>query len=94
MSAGDGAFFSNISATTDPFPLDGGVYVVDALATWSSGTVTLQRLGPDGANYLTAATALSADGTSGGVVLSRGTYRFAVATATGVYVGVSRVPGS
>ena len=49
--------FSNISATTAAFELRGGVYTIDALFT-GAGSVTLQRLGPDGSTYLTAATAI------------------------------------
>ena len=88
-----GVGFRNISATTDPFQLVGGVYVVDAIGTWNSGTLTLQRLGPDGNTYITALTALSADGASAATALPAGTYRLAIATATAVFVSVARVPG-
>ncbi len=94
MRAVDGKHFSNISATTAVFQLNGGAYTIDTVATWNStGTVTLERLGPDGSSYLTAATAISADGVATGLVLPPGTYRFAIATATAVYVSITRVPG-
>jgi len=90
---GDAVNFRNISTTPDPFKLDGGCYVVDVIGTWNSGSVTLQRQGPDGATYLTATTALSADGTSGAVALPAGTYRLLVTTATAVFVSVLPIPG-
>ncbi len=90
---GDGVNFQNISATPAVFPLDGGCYAIDVIATWNSGSVTLQRQGPDGATYLTATTALSADGTSGAVALPKGIYRLLVTTATAVFVSVLPIPG-
>ena len=93
MRANDSANFRNISATPDPFPLDGGCYVVDAIATWGGGSLTLQRQGPDGATYITAATALSADGTSGAIALPKGVYKLSIATATAVFVSVLPIPG-
>ena len=92
MRGQEGKLFSDISADTDEFQLQGGAYVIDAVATWGGGTVTLQRKGPDGA-FMTAATAFTANGTSGGLVLPPGTYKFDVVTATAVYVGLVRVPG-
>lgn len=99
----DSQVFSNITANTAGFVLQGGVYGVSALAgTWSSGSVALQRLGADGSTYVAVASAtdisgsgisFSANGYVGGVALAYGTYRFAVATATGVYAEVIRVPG-
>src|SRR5262245_35114300 len=89
-----GVGFQNISATPAAFQLMGGAYVIDVIATWNStGTVTLQRLGPDGNTYITAATALSADGTSGSIALPAGTYRLAIATATAVFAAVLPIPG-
>lgn len=94
MRAHQSKTYSNISANTAAFELAGGCYVIDTIATWNStGTVTLQRLGPNQSGYLTAATAISADGVTSGLVLPPGTYRFAVATATAVYVSITRVPG-
>jgi hypothetical protein len=80
----DEAKFSNISATTAPFVLKGGQYGVTVTATFSSGTVTLQRLGPDGSTYVTALTAFSSAGFAT-AYLPQGTYRFAIATASAVY---------
>jgi hypothetical protein len=71
--------FSNISAATAAFELRGGTYVIDAVWT-GAGTVTLQRLGPDGTTYQTAVTALSTSGTpSAAVQLPPGQYKIALA---------------
>ncbi len=94
MHATDGFSWVSPTATSSgTFTLDGGAYIMDAVAAWNSGSITLQRLGPDGSTYITAATALSADGTSGGIVLSKGTYKFLVASASALSVSVVRVPG-
>jgi hypothetical protein len=92
MRAHDSVNFQNISADTANFVLTGGAYVLDANGNFNSGTVTLQRLGPDGATFITAATALSANGTSGSIALPPGVYKLAVASATALYVSVIRIP--
>ena len=69
--------FSNINATTAVFNLDGGKYCVDVIAS-TFGTVTLQRLGPDGSTYLTALTAFAANGTAN-ADLPPGQYKVALA---------------
>lgn len=87
--------FSNISATTAAFTLRGGAYTLDVQATFGGGSVTLQRLGPDGTNYITAdaAASVTAAGTTGAMALPPGQYRLLVTTATAVYATVARVPG-
>lgn len=87
---GDGVTFSNISATPAAFKLQGGLYGVTAHATWGGGTVTLQRLAPDGSTYVTVLTAITADGYAS-VALPNGTYRLLVATATAIYIDVVAV---
>ena len=69
--------FSNISTTTAGLPLLGGLYGLAVIGT-SFGSVTLQILGPDGSTYLTAATAITANGTAL-ADLPPGTYRLALA---------------
>jgi hypothetical protein len=69
--------FSNISATTATFPLDGGKYAVDVIGS-TFGTVTLQRLGPDGSTMLAAMTAFAANG-SATADLPPGQYKIALA---------------
>jgi hypothetical protein len=69
--------FTNISATTAAFNLMGGRYGIVCMAT-GFGTVTLQVLAGDNSTYLTAATAISANGVAL-VDLPAGTYKFAIA---------------
>jgi hypothetical protein len=78
--------FANISATTAAFTLDGGDYMVAAVATFGGGSVELQGLGPDGSTYLSLPTALKL--TANGMIAGYcppGQYKFVVTTATGVY---------
>jgi hypothetical protein len=69
--------FSNINATTALFGLDGGKYAMDVIGS-TFGTVTLQRLGPDGSTMLTALTAFAANG-SATADLPPGQYKVALA---------------
>jgi hypothetical protein len=91
VRAVDGANFQNISATTAAFQLDGGRYGVDTVATFGGGSVTLQKLGADGSTWITALTAFSAAGFNA-ADLPAGSYRVAIATASGVYVCIRRIP--
>ena len=77
--AGDGAAFSNIGATTGYFALQGGWYGVSCIGS-TFGTVTLQKLGPDGSTPLTAPghTAFAANGEQM-LQLPPGQYRLALA---------------
>jgi hypothetical protein len=68
---------SNANTTSSPFRLNGGLFEIEVQAD-TFGTVTLQKLGPDGSSYLTQATAFSATGTAL-AYCAFGTYRFAVA---------------
>lgn len=81
------------NANSDNFKLQGGAYAMDAIASWGGGSITLQRLGPDGATFITAATALTADGTTGSIALPPGTYRVLATTAAAIWVSVARIPG-
>jgi len=86
ITANESKIFSNISATTAAFSLRGGMYAITITGTgW--GTVTLQRLAFNGSTYVTAMTAFAADGLAT-QLLPPGTYKFAVATATAVYVDI------
>lgn len=89
----DGKTFSNISATTAAFYLKGGKYAAAAVATFSSGSVKLQTLGPDGSTWMSVSsgTDFSAAGFAA-VDLPPGQYRFTVATATAVYASIAGVP--
>ena len=90
----DGTSFANISANTAGFPLAGGLYACDVVATFGGGSVKLQKLAGDASTYLSvsSATDFAAAGYAT-VNLPFGTYRFTVATATAVYAEVARIPG-
>src|SRR5262249_54918168 len=97
-TASDGKSFSNISATTAAFPLGGGRYGASAAAAlWGSGSAKLQVLAVDGSTWIDVATA---GGTPpnftgnayGATDLPAGSYRFAIATVTNVYVSIWRIP--
>ncbi len=87
----DGKTFDNISATTGQFQLGGGRFGIIAHATWGGGSATLEVLAEDGTTWVVAATAITADGTAL-VDLPPGVYRWAVATATALYLSLTRVP--
>ena len=54
--------WSNISATPAVFTLPGGLYGVTVIGTFGPGTISLQRLAPDGSTYVTVMTAFTAAG--------------------------------
>ncbi len=69
--------FSNISATTSKFGVMGGRYGITAMGT-AFGTLTLQVLAGDATTFLTAATAIAANGVTI-VDLPAGQYRWVLA---------------
>lgn len=75
------------------FTLLGGKYELGAVGTFNSGTVTLQRIGPDGNSPITAATALTQAG-SNTADLPPGTYQVTISgsTTAAIYWEVVRVP--
>ena len=79
--------FANIAATPASFVLRGGNYGLTVSAIFGGGSVTLQRLSPDGSTYVTVITALTAAGYAS-ANLPNGTYRLLIATATAVYADV------
>lgn len=82
--------FVNIAASPAAFTLRGGQYAVTVHATWGGGSATLQRLASDGLTYVTCLTAFSADGYAT-ANLPSGTYKFTIATATGVYADITSI---
>ena len=82
--------FANITATTAAFSLKGGQYAVTAHGTWGGGSLTLQRLAADGSTFVNCLSAFTADGYAT-VNLPNGTYKFAVVTATGIYVDITSI---
>jgi hypothetical protein len=87
---GNSAIYSNISATTTAITLPAGNYGVTVTATFGGGSVTLQRQAADGSTWVTCLTAFTAAGYAT-VLLPTGSYRFAIATATGVYVDIAAI---
>ena len=84
--------FSNISATTSPFILMGGVYAMNVVAT-GFGTVDLQQLLADGSTYASVLpAAFAANGLKTSLVLPAGQYKVVIATATAVYANITRIP--
>lgn len=85
--------FSNISATTAAFALPGGQYMLSGVATWSTGNIEVQALGPDGSTWLSLPTAMKL--TASGMIsayLPPGQYRLTVTTATAIYASLVRIP--
>jgi len=78
--------WSNISATPAAFGLPGGLYGLTVMGT-GFGTVTLQRLAPDGSTYVTCLTQFSANGYAS-AQLPSGKYQLTVATATAIYADI------
>lgn len=92
MRAHESVKLSNIAATTAAFILNGGDYMLLVVATFGGGNVVLEALGPNGSTWLPIHTALTANGVTG-FSIPPGQYRLAITTATGVYVGINRIPG-
>lgn len=92
MRSADGIGFTNINATPDDFELAGGKYGIAVVATWGGGSVQLQKVGPDGSTLLPVMTAFTDDGYVTADI-PRGTYQLTIATATGIYASVERIPG-
>lgn len=70
-----------VTANSSQFFIAGGKYWFGAVGTFNSGTITLQRIGPDGNTPITAATALT---TAGGNVsdLPPGAYQVTISGST------------
>jgi hypothetical protein len=90
-TATDGKQFSNISATTLAFRLNGGKYAIAASATFGGGNLQLQTLALDGTTWINVGSAISAAGLTT-FDLPPGQFRIAVTTATAVYAAITRIP--
>lgn len=93
MVPSDGKAISDADETTAGFALKGGRYGVAAVATWGGGSAKLEILLPDGTTWVSVGS--STDFTDDGFALvdiPPGQYRVAIATATGVYASIDRVP--
>lgn len=88
--------FSNAAAgTSTAFKLIGGRYLLEVAAGGSAGTVTLNKLGPDGVTFLTVAPVTPAITAAGTVLydLPLGNYQLVVTVLTAIYAAITRVPG-
>lgn len=105
MAAQENIQFLNIAATTLPFVIKGGGYLVSVVATFGGGSVKLQILGPDNTTYLDTKQPFDNAGTEQDDIISTfsangakllplapGQYRITITTATAVYVNITRVP--
>lgn len=70
-----------LTSTSATFQLMGGKYWFAAVGTFNSGTLTLQRVGPDGNTFVTAATGLTAAGGNTSD-LPPGTYKVTLSGST------------
>jgi hypothetical protein len=92
MHGHTGPILSNASASSADHKWIGGKGVLVARATWGGGSVSLQVKSHDETNYITPTDgSLTADGMFE-FELPPCTIRIAVATATGVYARIDRVP--
>lgn len=83
---------SNIAAgTTAAFVMRGGKYWIETKST-GSGTIDLQRLGPDGTTYTARITQITATAGQQTIDLPPGQYRWVVATFTANYLEMVRIP--
>lgn len=82
-----------VTANSSQFQLLGGKYWFGAVGSFNSGTITFQRIGPDGNSPITVGTALT---TGGGNTsdLPPGTYQVTISSSTtaAIYWEVVRVP--
>lgn len=82
---------SNASATSAAMSWPGGRGWFSVKATWGGGSVALHYMLPDGATYVAAIAALSADG-GAAFELPPCKVKAVVATATAVYAQAARIP--
>ena len=85
----DGCNLANVSASSN-FSLLGGEYAITVSATFGGGSVTWNVYSLNGTTAIPVMPAFTANG-YGYLKLPAGNYQIAVATATAVYVSVSRV---
>jgi len=79
------------AGTIGPFTLRGGSYWIETAGT-GTGTVDLQKLGPDGSTYTARITQITATAGQQTISLPPGTYRWVVVTFTANYLEITRIP--
>ena len=85
----DGCNLANVTTGSD-FSLLGGDYGITVSATFGGGSVTLNAYALDGTTKIALLPAFTANG-YGYLDLPAGNYNITIATATAVYVSVSRI---
>jgi hypothetical protein len=84
--------FLNIGVgNTAAFALKGGKYTALVNATFGGGNVQLQTLAGDGSTFVNVGAAITAAGLTN-YDLPPGQFRFAVTTATAVFISLTSVP--
>ena len=92
LGGGTSYRLNNAAAGTGlAFTLTGGLYAIETLAT-GAGSITLQRLGPDGATWGAAATAITTTSNFSTAQLPPGQYRWLTSGFTAIYATVQRIP--
>jgi hypothetical protein len=93
MRGQENVVFANNAAagTFGPFELKGGKYAFDYTGT-GTGTVDLERKGPDGVTYLKVITQITATTGTQTVDLPPGQYECIIATFTASYAQITRIP--
>lgn len=88
----DRVVYTNQAAgTLGPFSLRGGSYWIETKST-GTGTIDLQKLGPDGTTYTARITQITATAGQQTISLPPGTYRLVIATFTANYLEITRIP--
>jgi hypothetical protein len=85
--------FSNIAATPAVFFLRGGNYALSTKATSYGTKLQLELLALDGTTWLNVGSNVTADGVITTFTnLPPGQYRFELASVTGLYLALTRIP--
>lgn len=84
--------FQNVAAgTSATFTLRGGSYWIETKST-GTGTIDLQKLGPDGSTWTARITQITTTAGQQTISLPPGSYRYVIATFTANYVEITRIP--
>lgn len=92
--SGAPAAATNITVNSAQFQLQGGKYWFAAVGSFNSGTITVQKVGPDGNTLLTPVTGLTAAG-GNATDLPPGTYQVTISGSTTAVLWweLVRIPG-
>lgn len=87
MSESNAEKHFNNTGSEGPFVLRGGLYQINAVATWGGGNLAFNQLGPDGATWLSVIDALTENGGQT-VYLPTGQFEIVVSTPAVAASGV------